>query len=229
MRQMQEPPVAEKEPTPMIWIQNLAVTDANLTLDYRISNPSDNDIWVCNDVSVPGNSDVQSAATRIDGETVRIQLRCNIERFPGFVDPPPVAKYVRMPPGELYSGRIRRYLPIKDRVREWQADRKEHKEIVLHRAVFEVGYFGPDCSEYFASVVERSKKEPNKYKPMVLGPFYFLSGAPFITEELLEGKMREVLYTEKYLSFIRKEESAEVHITDVNIPCSIVVDEHKED
>jgi hypothetical protein len=209
----------------MVQIQKLTVTDANLILDYRVSNPFEDAIWVCYDLSARPKDDVQGVATRIDGEAVRIQLRCNIERVGGFVDPPPIAKYVRLPPGESYSGRIRRDLPIRDYVREWQAGRKEHKEIVLHRVLFEVGYFGPDCNEYFASVFEWSKKEPDKYKPVVVEPFYVMSGAPFITEEPLDGKSREVLYTEKYLSFIGKERSAEVLITDVNIPCSVVVDD----
>ncbi len=103
--------------------------------------------------------------------------------------------------------------------------RKEYKEIVLHRAVFEVGYFGPKWNEFFDSKYdERIKQEPFKSKPTVIGSYYYLSFNPFITEETLDGKLREVIYVQPWSS-VSNQECAEVLITDVDIPCSVVVDD----
>ena len=229
-RQIPEDLTREKEPSEMIQIQNLTLTDKTLTLTYRVSNPFEDDIWVCYDTWVHGEQDVQSTSTRIDGETVWIKLCFNLERHPAIVDPPSIAKYVRLRPGESCSGRILRNLPIKDRVREWRARRKEHKEIVLHRAVFEIGYigtFGPKWNALIDSWAEKMKEGLIESKPRILGPYryYILPVNPLITEEILHGQLREVMYLREYTSIQEKEESAEVLITDVAIPCSIVVDD----
>ena len=216
----------QKEPPGMIQIQEFSLTDKTLTLDYQVSNPFEDGIWVCYDTWVHGEQVVQDVTTRIDGETVWMKLRFNLdERSGSFVNPPAVAKYVRLSPGESCSGRILLDLPIRDYSREPRTGGKEHKEVALHRAIFEVGYFGPKWNKFFDSVSERIKKEPNKYKPIVDGPFYYLSISPFITQETLDGKLREVFYMVEYTGFVSNEESAEAVVTDVAIPCSVVVDE----
>lgn len=224
-RQAQEPPGIEKKPPPMVQIQNLTITDANLILDYRVSNPFDDDIRVCYDTWAYPNQAAQDAATRIEGETVWIKLRSDLDRGPDIVivDPPAVAKYVRLLPGESCSGRIHLNLPIKDRdyLREFFADRKKHEEIVLHRAVFEVGYFGPKWNMVFDSSHEMLKKKSIKPKPMIMGPNYYLTFDPLITEETLDGRLREVMY----MTGRPHQQSVEVLIADVNIPCSVIVDD----
>ncbi len=140
-RQSPEDLAREKKPPEMIQIQNLTLTDKTLTLDYRVSNPFEEGIWVCYDIWVHGKQDVQDVTTRIDGETVWIELSFNIEsEGTYFVDPRAIAKYVRLRPGESFSGRILLDLPIGDYSREPGERPKEHKQIVLHRAVFEIGY-----------------------------------------------------------------------------------------
>jgi len=130
-----------------------------------------------------------------------------------------------LPPKESCSGRILEDLPLRDYSREPRRGRKEHKEIVLHRAVFEVGYFGPKWNNYFDSVSEKIKKRGIKPKPIIDGPYYYLSISPLVTEEPLDGKPREVIYIVEHTPFLRNEECAEVLITDVDIPCSVVVDD----
>jgi hypothetical protein len=218
---------ADNEQCRMIEIQNLTVTDDALTLDYEVSNPFKDGIWVCYDTWVHGEQDVQNTSTRIDGETVWIKLRFKLESVGAFQDPPAVAKYVRLPPGESCSGRIFRNLPIKDYLREWRAEHKEHKEIVLNRVVFEIGYlrtFGPKWKRLLDSWSEKLKKESIKPKPIVSGPYYILPSGQLVTEETLDGQLREVMYLQ-YASFLEKEESAEVVVPDVNIPCSVAVDD----
>ena len=62
-------------------------------------------------------------------------------------------------------------------------------------------------------------------KLTVVGPYYYLSHSPTITEETVDGKLREVIYVEHSGAPPKNEESAQVVITDVAIPCSIVVDD----
>ena len=220
--------VPEKESPQMIQIQNFRLTDKTLTLDYRVTNPFEEAIWVCYDIWVHDKQPVQDTATRIHGETVRIKLCFNLQNYPGFVSPHAVAKYVRLRSGESCSGRVVRDLPITDYVREWRAKHKEHKAVVLHRAIFEVGYFGefgPEWDEIIAPWTEKCEKEGVKPKPKVGDWIYYLPVNPLITEETLDGQLREVMYLEEYTSVMRKEQSAEVAVTDVAIPCSVVVDD----
>ena len=141
--QTQEPPSPEKERPGMIQIKKLTATDANLTLDYQVSNPFEDDIRVCQDTSAFGRTHV---VTWIDDETVWIKLRFNLEMDHTLRNPEPIAKYVRLAPGESYSDTILLALPIRNAspVYDWdREDRgKEREDIVLHRAFFEVGYFG---------------------------------------------------------------------------------------
>lgn len=218
--------VTEQEPPGMIQIENLTVTDNTLTLDYRVSNPFQDDIRVCHDRAVYGKQDVQHAKTRIHGETVWIMLGDNVISG-GFPNPLPVAKYVRLAPGESYSGKILLDLPIRDQSPDlWSQRRgKEHREAVLGRAVFEVDYREPNSNQYFDSVSERRKMKGTEPKLTVVGPYYYLSHSPTITEETVDGKLREVIYVEHSGAPPKNEESAQVVITDVAIPCSIVVDD----
>ena len=212
----------------MVQIRNLTLTDATFTLDYQVSNPFEDGIWVCYDRWVHGEQGVQDVATRIDGETVWIKLLFNLaKRTASFVNPPAIAKYVRLSPGESCSGRILLDLPIRGYSREGREGRKERKQIILHRAILEVGYlrtFGPKWTKILDSRAEKLRKEGIKPKPIVDGPYYILPVDPLITEEALDGQLREVMYLH-YKSFVDKEESAEVLITDVDISCSVVVDD----
>lgn len=224
-RQGDEHLALEKEPPPMIKVKDLTVTDETLTLDYQVSNPFDDDIRVCHSAGIYGNRDIQRAARRIEAETLWIKLRRNIKRD-GIVfrTPPGIAKYFRLAPGESYSGRILLDLPARDYSRESWESPQEHKEVVLHRAVFEVGYFGADHNKFFDAVFEELKKQPVKPELPGDSSFHRLTFEPLIAEELQDGQMREVTYISEYWPNLRDEESAQVLITDVNIPCSVVVD-----
>jgi hypothetical protein len=220
-----------KEPPKMLQIQNFTVTDKTLALEYKVTNPFENGIWVCYDIWVHGEQDMQDVAMRIDGETVRVKLCFNLESSGAFEDPQAVAKYVRLLPGESCSGTILEDLPVRDYLRESRAERegrKERKKIVMRRVVFEVGYigtFGPKWNKILDSWAEKMKEGLIESKPKVLSGHYFLPVNPLITKETLDGQLREVMYLLDYTSLIQKEESAEVFINDVEIPCSIVVHE----
>lgn len=218
-REIPQDRTPEKETSRMIQIQDLTLTDKTLTLDYRVSNPFDDDIRVCHDTNVYGNQEVQHVAARIAGETLWIKLRSNLDESIVLSNPSSIAKYVRVPPGESYSGRILLDLPIRDYSRELRRDGKEHEEIVLHRAIFEVGYFGPKLNKFFDTVSEMIKEEGIEPKTIVLGKYHYLDNDPLIAEEMLDGQSREVLYVGFTLE--GDEESVKVVLTDVAIPCFV--------
>jgi len=212
----------EKGPCLMLDIESLTVTEKALTLDYRVSNRFLDDIRVCQDIDVYGRDHVE---TRIDAETVWIKLRFDLSRNT-FQSPPAIAKYLRLAPGESHSGRIVLDLPIKNAspVYHFGEDRKEHEQIVLHHAVFEVGYFGTKYNKFFDIVSKRQKA--TGIKPKTKGE---LLGAglpiqPAIVEEIQDGQPREVVYVDMWPSSNR-EDFAKVVCTDVDIPCSVVVDD----
>jgi hypothetical protein len=225
----------EKETVEMIQIQDLTLSDGTLTLNYRVLNPFEERIWACYDTWVHGERNIQNTSTRIDGETVFIKLRFNLESTGALTSPLAIAKYVRLLPGESFSGRILQDLPIKDYLRESDAKHKkrkkyiEHKDIVLHRVVFEIGYigaFGPEWDARIDSWARKMKEGTIESKPKVSGSIYYLPVNPLITEETLDGQLREVMYLWEYSPIQQKEKFADITITDVNIPCSIVIDDN---
>ena len=138
----------------MIEIENITVAEKALTLDYRVSNPFPDDIRVCQDIDILGKYGKYDVETRIADETVWIRLRLDYVREDNVLQNPAfIAKYIRLAPGESHSGRILLDLPIRNAspVYRFREGRKKRKEIVLHRAVFEVGYFGGKMAKFFDS------------------------------------------------------------------------------
>ncbi|HUV65590.1 MAG TPA: hypothetical protein VMW24_16955 [Sedimentisphaerales bacterium] len=215
--QTQEPPVAEKETPPMVQVKNVTITDANLILDYRVSNPFDDDIRVLLDVSHEGDP---YAVTRIDGEWVWIKLRCYHElELGGLADRPAYGEYLRLAPGESRTGRIVLDLPIKDDFRELEEVGRAHKQITLQRAVLEVGYFRPQYSRLFKGIASISR---------TMGDITKLRYPPanvVVAEQMQGGRSREITYIWGQWPELRLEESAKVLITGVSIPCSVVVED----
>jgi len=220
----------DNEECRMLEIQNLTVTEESLTLDYRVTNHFEDDIRVCEDIDILGKHGKWDVETRIADETVWIRLRLDYGRDPNVLRPPGyIAKYLRLAPGESHSGRILLDLPIRNASpvhRFWFRERrKKRKEIVLHRAVFEVGCFGVKWAKFFDSVSERIKKEGIKTDPISSGLGMLLTFEPLIREEIQDGRSREVVYFTDMWPGLSEQESAKVDITDVKIPCSVVVDD----
>ena len=58
-----------------------------------------------------------------------------------------------------------------------------------------------------------------------IGKYYYIQLGPDIIEETLDGQLREVMYKSELDPFVDKEVFAEMVVTDVAIPCSIVDDD----
>ena len=208
---------APREGTPgIIKVENLTVEEKTLALDYQVTNPFPYDIWICEDIDTKGRYDVE---TRIDRETVLIKLKfklnCNI-----FRDPPAIGQYLCLPPGDSHWGRVVLELPIRNAspVCEFHERGKSRTQVVLQRAVLEIGYFDGAFVDKVAEGIEKRKRDPALRKTLI---------QPRIVEEEEDGRSRRFLRPRHTWPGILREKSAEVIITDVNIPCSVVVDDKK--
>lgn len=212
--QPSEKEAPEKKVCQMIKIENLTVTEKALTLDYQVSNPFEDDIWVCEDIDIYSRHDVE---TRIDAETVWIKLRSNLETNI-LREIAALAKYRLLSPGESHSGQILLNLPIRNasHVYDFDERRKEHKQIVLNRLVFEVGYFEGELVNRISEAQEKSKCGMSSEE---LQNTQFV---PRIKEEIQDGQSHKFLYCENYWPVLSKEKSAKVVVTDDDIPCSVV-------
>lgn len=213
-RQTNKDKTQEKVASHMIKIQNLEVTEKTLTLDYAVLNPLDQDIWVCEDIDIYGKYDVE---TRIDSETVLIKLSFNLP-INMFREPGAFAKYRLLSPEESHSGKILLNLPIRNAspVYNFHEDGKKHEQIVLHRAVFEVGYFEGNLEKVLLESIYKGKRDPTNEQ------LYF---EMLMLVQIQYADSGNTVYLHHRWPGLSMEKSAKVVITDVNIPCSIAVDE----
>lgn len=219
--QISKEKVPEKELSQMVDIQDHSLTDKTLTLDYQVTNIFNDDIWV---LLEKNRSGFPYAITRIDEDWIWIKQRYCHE----IVEPIDWAnrlgrgEYLRLAPGESYSGKILPDLPIKDGFRELKDNRKELKKVVAHRIILEVGYFGPQYSKMFRATAERFGIKGNL--DIALSHPYIPADF-FLAETTRDGQSCEIAFMWKRWPFLRLEESAKDFRTNVDIPCSIVVDD----
>jgi hypothetical protein len=204
----------EKEGGRMIKINNITVKEETLTLDYQVVNPFTNDIWICEDIDIYGRYDVE---TRITDREIQIKLRfnleCNILLHQGVL-----AKYRRLSQGDSNSGRILLKLPITNAspVYDFSEDGKKHKRIILNQAFFEVGYFEGNLLNILSESIEKGKQDPNNEG---------LYSEALILEEIKKAQSHDIVYLPHLWRGLRKEKSMKVIITDVDIPCSVAIDD----
>lgn len=127
---------------PTLQIQNVAVAPGSLTIDYMVSNPFEDDIWVCEDIDI---ADVYGceATTTIEGQTLVIRRRINL-RANYVYDTGPTAEYRRLSPRASRQARLTIGLPAcnSSPVYDFRPEeRGTPTPVTLYRAVLEVGYF----------------------------------------------------------------------------------------
>jgi hypothetical protein len=197
-------------------IENLTVTDESLTLDYEVTNPFTSNIWICKDVDDFGRYDVE---TRIADGTLQIELRGDLEAN-WYITRIVYAKYRRLSPAESHSGRILLKLPVRNGSPRYDFGEsgKEQKLMVLHRAVLKVGYFEKDfrniASEKFSKGEWPTNEEACIELLLQLDP-----GAERYPSS------HNIVYLPHWWPGLSREKSAKVVVTDVDIPCSVVVDD----
>ena len=193
----------------MIHIDNFTVTDKALTLDYKVSNPFEYDIWVCEDVDINGKYDVE---TRLSTGTLNIKLcfnlECNVYLYNWVY-----AKYRLLKPGESHSGKILLDLPVKNDspVYGFAKHRTELRPSTLNRAVFEVGYLKGEVIDRFIEIQRLIRlDDPSRKKA---------DNMPEIKEEMIGEQLQKFAIVPCIWQDIEIEKSAKVVITDVEIPC----------
>lgn len=218
---MQEQSIA-KEAQIMINIRKVTRSEKTLAVDYEVQNLFEDDIRVCQDINIYSNMDV---AIRIDEEDIWLKLHTDLEADNVFWSPEPVAKYIRLRPGESHSGRILLSLPIKNfSPVKWPQVSQKRKEIFLQRAnlILEVGYFAPRSNERFEEISKMSQE-------MGVGGFIEIEGrgwpslqsSPFTTEEIQNGQAHEVTYISAPWLAMPGEEIARVSVSAVCLPCLV--------
>jgi hypothetical protein len=223
--------VPEKKGGPTIRIESLEVTDKTLTLDYQVSNPFEDDIWVCENSCLFHCE--KEAGTRIDADTLWIIRRTKSKRDTLLLlaDTRGVARYLRLKPGEFHSWRIVLDLPIVQFpygvFSKTEELAKKRKQVILHRAIFEIGYFPPRHNRFFVDASAEGKKVMGIQDGdmSVVSPDFGLGIDPYVVDEIHEGRLHKVLYISDHSPSQEKEESAKVLITDVNIPCSVLMED----
>jgi hypothetical protein len=200
----------------MIQIENLTVTEESLTLDYRVSNPFTYHIWICEDVDDYGRYDVE---TRIADGTLQIELRGDLEANL-YISRVVYAKYRWLSPGESHSGRILLKLPVRNGSPRYDFGEfgKEQKRVVLHSAVLKVGYFEKYVWNIAWEKYRKGERPTNEEVCMDL----LLQLAPGAERR---PHSDNIVYLPHWCPRLSMEESAKVAITDVDIPCSVVVDD----
>jgi len=201
----------------MIQIDNLTVKEESLTLDYQVTNPFTSDIWICEDIDDYARNDVE---TRIGDGTLQIKLRFDLESNL-YVPQVVYAKYRRLSPGESHSGRILLKLPIRNNspIYNFREFGKKQKRVVLHRAVFEVGYFERDLLNIAfekISKIRKGKPGPTKEETclkllLLLDPIVIKHSDP------------NIVYLPHWWPGESMEKCAKIVVTDVDIPCSVAI------
>jgi len=192
----------------MIHIENFSVTEKTLMLDYKVSNPFEYDIWVCEDIDITGKYEVE---TRISPGTLRIKLCFNLESNV-FIYNQVFAKYRLLMPGESHSGKIHLNLPVKSAspVYVFSEIRKELKREILTRAIFEVGYLKGEVINKTLEIMKLVRLDDPSAKKA--------DNMPEIKEEIINGQSCKLILAPYYWQGLSEEKSAEVVITDVEIP-----------
>jgi len=154
----------EKAKSAMIEVKDFAVTKTNLELGYCLKNPFSHEIWAADPLSVKMVLYGLSPETRIVGDTLHIDFRVDVPS--GVAIESVFAVYRRLPPGQSRYGTVLLKLPVVDNSIEY-ADKvilpEWEKEALVHRVVFEIGYFNGDLPAALSKGLEYSHRWQPEY------------------------------------------------------------------
>jgi len=207
----------ENEMPRMIHIGNLTVTEETFKLDYYVENPFAFDIWICEDIDIFGELNVE---TRIDVEKLQIKCRFNLDNNI-LLDEAILSKYHRLSSKDLFLGTIFLELPVRNASPLYDFDEywKKRKQVVLHQVVFKVGYFEGNLPDMLYESIEKGKQNPDN-EELYTGALYL--------EGILKGGhsySNDVFYIPHLWEGLSKEKYTKVIIVDIDIPCSVVIND----
>jgi hypothetical protein len=128
----------------------------SLAVSYQITNVSQNDIWVCQDMYAWNNTE---CTIRFVGRDLKIEFRsyqspCNI-----YLEEGVIAAYRKICPSEIIAGEVLLKLPVVEQMPHFDEPVTYECKTILSRLVFDVGYFTYDLAEF--------KDDMVSYKPGV--------------------------------------------------------------
>jgi hypothetical protein len=163
-RQARSPNVVAEKASPMLQVESFTLSEKEARLAYRVDNPFDHDIWVCEDMDGRGSSDArQNAETQVEEKTLWIRVRFNLESSL-HTYAAVFARYCRLGPGESSSRTIVLSLPVQSisPIRKFYG---RAVPVSAERVILEVGYLTGDLpsmlSETQATTSRRPTNDPN--------------------------------------------------------------------
>jgi len=133
----------------------LEVTDRTLEWGYRITNNSDEDVWLCAEIGLPHyDREIYLAA---DGRTLMIRRRFDLPRRLQS-DLATYGSYIRLEAGQSQEESLLIALPIYWRI---GFERSEVKDgpVLADRLTLEIGFYSGDLPEKILQVCEKSELE----------------------------------------------------------------------
>jgi len=146
-------PDNSKEIGVTIELTKLEVSDSFLGLSYKISNGSDREAWVCNDV---GHIPFEVFLT-YDKQTLLIRKRLDVPSRTRWRGPSPVGTYVRIAPGASLTESVQIALPVSPNTEYAFEYTTEFAQPVRHLAL-EIGYYDEDLPALIHSIIGVAEK-----------------------------------------------------------------------
>jgi hypothetical protein len=142
--------VSEKQTRPLVGIKSIGVGPKEMRLAYRVTNPSNHDIWVAEDMGDYVREEGQTAELKIKNETLYVDFHVVIP--PGWNIRTVFTRYCRIPPGQSRSKTMTLPVPLQSNSLErgsWDGSR------VVRRVVLDLGYFEEDLPTLISESVKR--------------------------------------------------------------------------
>ncbi|HEY9093892.1 MAG TPA: hypothetical protein VIN62_03565 [Candidatus Cryosericum sp.] len=144
-------------------ISALEIRQNRLELRYEITNSSQREIWLCDDVDAESSVDFE-VVTDLQGSTLLIRLRLGVPLGWWRLDVP-TGRYNRLMPGERYTAVLWLDLPV--RQQPVFASRSAHhleQEKYADRVILEVGYFSGNLLTRTASLVRDANEVQQRWQ-----------------------------------------------------------------
>ena len=141
-------PGNREEPAVTIELTRFEVSDSLLALDYRISNGSDHDIWVC---SQPSSIPFEMYVAQ-DRQTLVIRKRLDVPTTAIWRRPPSPATYIRLRPGDEQAESLLIDLPATQTT--IYASRGTQAALTVRRLAVEVGFYDEDLPALVHSIFD---------------------------------------------------------------------------
>jgi hypothetical protein len=126
------------------------ITDTTLKMRFEIHNDSDQDIWICDDISVLLKDYDVEAYLAEDRQTLLIRRRLDIDPC-NSVQAPPHGRYVRLPPGQTRTESLFLSLPLESRF-FWGFPTSRY-EASATRLALELGFYPGDMPRMIRSTL----------------------------------------------------------------------------